>query len=148
MNKENKEWQTYQKLELIAESVAAQSGRSISGKSVLVAQLNEVWQLWANRLLEKMNFEQQVQHLEQCLALEGTPIDAGKKSSVWRNLWVFLNQPIFEFAGWATHEPSVKQVSDQGGQVWWYVYDPQTRQSVYLESENEVLIWLEEHLSR
>ncbi|NJO79693.1 MAG: hypothetical protein HC827_15060 [Cyanobacteria bacterium RM1_2_2] len=139
----NKEWQTYRKLELITDLTEPQPSRS-----VLVSQLNGMWQQRANRLLQKRSVEQQARHLEHCLELEGTSSNGDKPVSFWQNLWRVLNQPIFESAGWATHEPKVQRVSDQGGQIWWHVYDPQTRESVYLESENEVLIWLEEHLSR
>lgn len=139
-----KKWQTYQKLELIADSAIEPH----ASRSVLVQQLNSGWQLWANHLLQKLPLEQQMQHLEQCLELEDTLANVSKKPSIWRTVWIFLNQPIFEPSAWSSQEPKVQQVSDQGGQVWWYVYDPQTRQSVYLESETEVLIWLEEHLSR
>lgn len=139
----NRQWQNYRQLELIADSVVEPQ----VGRSVIVAQLSVVCQFWTNRSVQKMPLKQQRQHLEQCLELEGTQTQTVKKN-IWRTLWVVLNQPIFETSGWATNEPKIQQVSDQGGQVWWYVYDPQTGQSVYLESETEVLIWLEEHLSR
>jgi hypothetical protein len=139
-----KRWQTYRELEMITDSVLEPQ----ASRSVLVLQLDKARQRRMNRLLQKLPDKQQVQHLEQCLALEGTSANGVKKSSIWRNLWLFLNQPIFELSAWSSQEPKVQQVSDQGGQVWWYVYDPQTHESVYLESETEVLIWLEEHLSR
>lgn len=134
-------WQTYQNLELITGSVLEPQ----ASKSVLVQQLDGVWQWQTNRLLQKLPLEQQTQHLEKCIELADIP--AGK-SSIWRSIWIFLNQPIFELSDWSTQEPKVRQVSDQGGQVWWYVYDPQTQESIYLETETEVMIWLEEHLSR
>lgn len=138
----SKEWQIYQKLELLTDFSEPWASRSI-----LVAQVNNLRQRWSNRLLQKQSIEQQRQHLEQCLEREIPPTHAAP-SGFWQNLWVFFNQPLFESARLTTHEPQVQRVSDQGGQVWWHVYDPQTRESVYLESENEVLIWLEEHLSR
>ena len=139
----NSKWQTYQKLELIADSVSEPH----VGKSVIVAKLSEIQQFLTKRSMQKMSYEQQLRHLEQCLELRDTAT-TGSKSSIWQSLWIFLNQPIFELTGWTTDEPKVERVADQSGHVWWYVYDPQTREAVYLESENEVLVWLEEHLSR
>jgi hypothetical protein len=140
----NREWQIYRKLELISDSVKEPQ----VSKSVIVAKLSEIKQTLTKRSMQKLSYERQIQHLEQCLELADTLTTDDKKPSIWRTLWVFLNQPIFESKGWTTAEPKVERVSDQGGHVWWYVYDPQTRQTVYLESENEVLVWLEEHLSR
>jgi hypothetical protein len=138
-----KRWQTYRQLEQIPDAGTA----PYASRSVVVLQIDKAWQRWKNRSLQKLTSKQQIQHLEQSLALEDAPVDTDK-TSFWRTLWVFLNQPIFELSDWSNQEPKVQQVSDQGGQVWWYVYDPQTHESVYLESETEVLIWLEEHLSR
>lgn len=139
-----KRWQTYRQLEQITGAVTAPR----PSRSLLVRQLDKAWQRWADRSLQKLTLEQHAQHLEQSLALEDATDVADRKPSVWQIIWVFLNQPIFELSSGSSQEPKVQQVSDQGGQVWWYVYDPQTRESVYLESETEVLIWLEEHFSR
>ncbi|MBD2460337.1 hypothetical protein H6G89_04700 [Oscillatoria sp. FACHB-1407] len=41
-------------------------------------------------------------------------------------------------------EPHIWQESDrQTGNTWWCAYDPITQQSLYAESEGEVLEWLE-----
>ncbi|MBD0269071.1 MAG: hypothetical protein ICV77_12355 [Cyanobacteria bacterium Co-bin8] len=39
----------------------------------------------------------------------------------------------------------VKQVQDEAGQPWWYVFDPRTGKTLYAESENEVVFWIEEN---
>ncbi|MBD0335642.1 MAG: hypothetical protein ICV62_09145 [Cyanobacteria bacterium Co-bin13] len=39
----------------------------------------------------------------------------------------------------------VEQVQDEVGQPWWYVFDPRTGKTLYAESENEVVFWIEEN---
>lgn len=40
-------------------------------------------------------------------------------------------------------ELQIKQIFDQSGNVWWYALNPQTGQSVYCDSENEMRLWIE-----
>lgn len=37
---------------------------------------------------------------------------------------------------------------DRFGNIWWNVYDPKTGESVQRDSEQEILIWLEERYYR
>ncbi|MEM9265952.1 MAG: hypothetical protein AAGA46_10555 [Cyanobacteria bacterium P01_F01_bin.13] len=41
------------------------------------------------------------------------------------------------------NEPTITQVIDRQGQVWWRVDDPRTHHSYWVESETAVMIWLE-----
>ncbi|HIK18575.1 MAG TPA: hypothetical protein IGS53_25280 [Leptolyngbyaceae cyanobacterium M33_DOE_097] len=43
-------------------------------------------------------------------------------------------------------EPKIWTSTDWFGHIWWNVYFPRTGQTVRLNSEEEVRIWLEEHL--
>jgi len=40
------------------------------------------------------------------------------------------------------------QTTDRYGHLWWNIYDPITRQSIQLPSEQEVRIWIDESYSR
>ncbi|WP_421658090.1 hypothetical protein [Leptothermofonsia sp. ETS-13] len=42
-------------------------------------------------------------------------------------------------------EPRIWQTIEEDGNVWWNVYNPNTRHTFYMASEEEVLIWLVQH---
>jgi hypothetical protein len=135
-------WQNYKKLELIAEATPVPQ----TNHSPLVAQLAKLWNSNTNRSIEKLSPQQHLQHLERSLKLECPDSDGAKDSTVWQTLWTCLTQPILEWNLSNASEPEVRRIADQNGHAWWYVYDPITGQKTYLESEEEVQIWLEERL--
>lgn len=115
-------------------------------KLAFVARLSQVWRLLASRFTQKLCYEQQVEHLKRCLALDWFELDGTSKPSIWCTVWAFLSQPVFEWNLSTSSEPKIQQVSDQGGRTWWYAYELMTGQTTYLESEEDVQIWLEERL--
>lgn len=135
----NIQWQKYRELELIADSIAEPQ----TDKLAFVARLSQVWGSLANRSTQKLCCEQQVEHLKRCLAIDWLD-DGTSEPSIWRTVWAFLSQPVFEWSLSTSSEPQIRQVSDRGGRTWWYAYDPITGQTTYLESEEDVQIWLEE----
>ncbi|MEE3718058.1 hypothetical protein V2H45_15055 [Tumidithrix elongata RA019] len=40
-------------------------------------------------------------------------------------------------------ELQIKQISDRSGNKWWYAFNPQTGQSVYCDTEDEMRLWIE-----
>ncbi|CAN1211739.1 hypothetical protein TUMEXPCC7403_16160 [Tumidithrix helvetica PCC 7403] len=40
-------------------------------------------------------------------------------------------------------ELQIKQISDRSGNIWWYAFNPQTGQSVYCDTEDEMRLWIE-----
>lgn len=40
-------------------------------------------------------------------------------------------------------EPTIWQIPDRDGYVWWYVYEPETGRSYWFASEHEVQVWLD-----
>jgi hypothetical protein len=44
-----------------------------------------------------------------------------------------------------TYEPEVWQTTDRAGNIWWNVYNPITAQTLYMETEEEVMIWLDQY---
>ncbi len=135
------QWQIYKQLEGLDRTIP----RPQVLESTVAARMDRLWQRLVQRLLEKQSYDQQLHHLQACLRLDGSGQTHDKGSKAWDKRWVILNQPIFEWKP-ATREPKVQRILDQGGQPWWYAYDPRTGQSTYLESEEEVQIWLEERL--
>jgi len=47
----------------------------------------------------------------------------------------------------SSNEPRIWQECDRFGNIWWYVYDPISRRSIQLPSEQEVRRWLEKRFS-
>lgn len=135
------QWQNYQELEQIPDSVLP----PLENKSELLIWLNNRWLSLLNKLAGKFDYEKQVDHLEDCLELK-YPKSNGKPG-LGRKIWEVLNRPIGSTRlASVQHEPEIKQVADTKGQTWWEAYDPITGQITYLESEEEVQIWLEERL--
>ena len=136
------QWQTYKSLELLPDSIASPQ----PSHSIIVLQLSKIWRSLANGLNHHLVDEQQVHRLEECWKLDVNDCDRSIEPNIWHKVWVVLNQPIFQWNFSTSTEPEIRQVSDQSGHVWWYAYDPMTGEKVYLESESEVQIWLEERL--
>ncbi len=42
------------------------------------------------------------------------------------------------------HEPRIWKSTDRAGNTWWHGYDPITDQTVCLDSEVEMRVWIEE----
>lgn len=65
-------------------------------------------------------------------------------SQHWLNqVWQFLTDLLI-----ARSELQIIQTVDRNGQIWWYIYDPATGQTAWLESEDEARIWIENRYTR
>lgn len=42
-------------------------------------------------------------------------------------------------------EPKIWKTIDDGGNLWWNVYDPLTAHMFYMSSEDEVMSWLDQY---
>lgn len=138
----NIQWQTYKNLELIPDVVKEPQ----ASNSAFLNRLVTGWRSLVDTVVEKLSEEQQIKHLEKCWILNWTEDINTNQTSVWPTLWLILNQPIFNKGLITSPEPEIRQLSDSSGHVFWSAYDPLTRQEVFLESEEEVQIWLEERL--
>lgn len=130
-------WQIYRELELIADSVPEPQ----TGNLAFVARLSQIRRSLFCWFIQKLCYEQQFEHLERCLTLNQFD-DGTSEPSIGCTIWSFLSQSVVERS--LSSEPEIRQVSDQGGCIWWYAYDPMTGQTTYLESETDVQVWLEE----
>lgn len=135
------QWQQYKELELLPDLVAEPQ----TIYSPLVAALDRRWRSILNQRARKLDYEYQVEYLEQRLTL--TCMRSTPTASVWRKCWNVLNRPLRLEPYLPTHpEPEIRQTLDHAGQTWWQVYDPITGHTAYLESEAEVQVWLEDWL--
>jgi hypothetical protein len=129
------QWQRYKELELIPDSTPIPSAN-------LAVQIRHFWRSLSDRTQPPLYRAQQVKHLKTCWKLDICP----SHPNLWQSLEERLNQFFSTCKSLSSNEPEVHQVTDQGGRVWWYAHDPLTGQTTYLESEEEVQVWLEERL--
>lgn len=140
----NIQWHNYRNLELIPDVVK----KPQVSNSASIARLTKGWRSLVNQVVENFSQERQIEHLEKCWYLnlsEGSNTNAAIFLS---SFWQILNQPIFSKGLPTSPEPEICQLSDRKGHIFWVAYDPMTRQKIFLESEEEVQIWLEERLYR
>lgn len=134
-------WQIYKELELIAEEIPAPQ----ANQSFLSNWLTTIRRSRSDFNPESLLPQQQIGHLEKCWTLNGSELSA--TPGIWQKVWKFLNQPISLPKFLPTRsEPQIEKTIDPAGRAWWYVFDPVTGQAAYLESEDEVLVWLEGRL--
>ncbi|MGA9379475.1 MAG: hypothetical protein WBV73_11970 [Phormidium sp.] len=67
-------------------------------------------------------------------------------SGIKSKLTMFINKICERFVTLINHasEPKVWQSSDRAGHTWWNAYDPTTGNSISLDSEAEMRMWIEE----
>lgn len=128
----NIKWQQYRELELIPPSTPEPQSLHLP----LTESLERVWRSRVEHRIETLAGKQQADHLERCWALGDRP-----KAGFWVLLWQGL-QPLLRHS----NEPEVQRITDGEGRHWWCAYDPRTGQKTYMESEEEVQVWLEERL--
>jgi hypothetical protein len=77
---------------------------------------------------------------------QSVPIDRPTSHPVPRRLlsfWWQLGHRIVDLFT-PTREPIIKERIDRYGHTSWRIYDPLTNQTVTLDSQKEVLVWLDE----
>ncbi len=134
------QWQVYKELELIPDSVVTPQANKLTS----ALRLGQVWRSLIDTLTKKLSRQQPIEYLERCLALNCSEFYTARNSNTWHMLWTFLNQPLFvpQLPGYP--EPHIWYGPDRAGHNWWHVYDPKSGQTIELETEEEVRIWLEE----
>lgn len=113
-------------------------------KTAFTDWLNKIWTEWLDRLVGNLTSEKQVEHLDWCLELEYA--QSTVNPTLRQKIWNVLQQVLTERSHSTPSEPQIRQISDREGHLWWQAYDPMTGQTTYLESEEEVMVWLEERL--
>lgn len=138
------QWQNYQQLELISDSFSAESGNKI------LAALRLAWvgRSLINFFTHQLSSTQQIEHLEQCLALDSGDADCAQPdySLQWWESALAQLLPFPQLT--ASPEPEIWQSVDRSKRLWWHVYDPKTGKTTDWETEEEVRIWLEERIHR
>lgn len=66
-------------------------------------------------------------------------------NNIFAKLYAQIGQVLKDYFA-SNDEPSITQITDREGQIWWRIDDPQTRQTYWCESDIEVMIWLDNRL--
>ena len=70
-----------------------------------------------------------------------------EKFNFFQTIWRILNQPLKLSPFLTQSEPYVWTSSNPLGHIQWHIYDPKNGQTYNLNSEEEVLGWLEKRES-
>lgn len=134
----NNQWHLYQQLEFMTEAVPPQRHQS-----AWMERFNPVYRSLTKKFINNLSHDKQIEHLEHSWKLDRlNEYSSLRFAGVF---WAVCQQSLIRWLS-TSREPEVCQVSDQNGQVWWYAHDPVTGQMAYLETEEEVQVWLEERL--
>ncbi len=61
-------------------------------------------------------------------------------SSRLKRIWQSITDTFFHQS-----DLEIREIYDRSGNLWWYVYDPATGRCAWLDSEDEVRIWIEKN---
>ena len=135
------QWQTYQELELIPDSVPNPQKNRLS----LTQWFQQNWHTIRYFVNRKDGHIYPVKFLETCLAIDCSK--SPPKNKIWQKIEQWVNPLVADWSRLPTYpEPQIRQILDRQGQTWWHAYDPITGETAYLETEEEVQVWLETRL--
>lgn len=84
---EKSQWQNYKELELLPNSLP----KPEANKQKFAFGLEQAWRLLIVALGRELVYEQQVEYLERCWALNCFEPDTDKNSNTWHQLWLLMN---------------------------------------------------------
>lgn len=84
---EKSQWQNYKELELLPSSLP----KPQANKPAFAFGLEQVWRLLIVALTQELVYEQQVEYLERCWALNCFDPDTDTNSNTWHQLWLLMN---------------------------------------------------------
>ncbi|PSF34238.1 hypothetical protein C7H19_19100 [Aphanothece hegewaldii CCALA 016] len=73
------------------------------------------------------------------LVLVDPILSRNSQPTIWRKI-----QEFWTAFGWERNMLSLDPEIRQGGRNWWYVYESTINQLTYLESEQDIDMWLEQ----
>lgn len=81
------QWQNYKELELIPSSAIESQVNQIT----FAFGVAQVWRLLVVALTRELVYEQQVEYLERCWALDYFETDTAANPNTWQKLWILMN---------------------------------------------------------
>ncbi|SKB13958.1 conserved hypothetical protein [Planktothrix sp. PCC 11201] len=137
------QWEIYRKLELIPETVSL----PLDEQGISRFYQSKIWHSWVIFCAKNLSEQQTFDHIEGCFKLDSSDPNSTKRFHLFRTLWLILNQPI-KFSHFSTKsEPYIWKSYNLGGSTQWHIYDPKSGLTYDLDSEEDVLSWLEKQNS-
>lgn len=133
------QWQIYQQLELIPDTVSLPS----TDKGTSTFYQSKLWRKLVTFCSQHFSDQQKISHLKSCFQLDYADPQITEKFHLFLTIWRLLNQPIQLSEVFQSPEPYVWKSSNPLGHIQWHIYDPKNGQTYDLNSEEEVLVWLE-----
>jgi hypothetical protein len=94
-----------------------------------------IYRIYMNAIISWVNPRQRQWKLYCELELIPEPI---AEPTWFDQIWQKLAKALFD-----QPEPTIWQIPDSDGYVWWYVYDSASGRSYWFASEEEVRVWLD-----
>jgi len=132
-------WQIYRQLELIPDTVLLPS----SEQGISRFYQGKIWHSLVNYCTKNLSEQQTFDHLDACFKLDNSDPNLIKKFRFFQTIWLILNQPIQPDNFLTKSYPYIWKSSNFSGSAQWHIYDPQSGLTYDLDSEEDVLIWLE-----
>lgn len=135
------QWQIYKELEQIPNGTFPPS----ANKLMIAFYQSKFWQNLVTQHYQDLSYPEKVEFLQHCLQLNNLDanVDKNKKFGLWQIIWAILNQPIHLPKPFSSQEPYVWTSCNHFGQLIWHIFDPKTGNTLELDSEEQVLVWLE-----
>lgn len=133
------QWQIYQQLELIPDTVLLPSPE----KGTSTFYKGGLWRGLVSYCTQNLSDQQKINHLKTCFQLNYSDPDLTEKFNFFQTIWRVLNQPIKLSPFFTQSEPYVWTSSNSLGHIQWHIYDPKNGKTYDLNSEEDVLGWLE-----
>jgi hypothetical protein len=132
-------WQIYQQLELIPDTVLLPSEH----QGISRFYQGKIWHSLVNYCTKNLSEQQTFDHLDAFFQLDNSDPNLIRKFRFLKTIWLILNQPIQPSHFLTKSEPYIWKSSNFLGSAQWHIYDPKSGLTYDLESEEDVLIWLE-----
>ncbi|MBD1865352.1 MULTISPECIES: hypothetical protein [Trichocoleus] len=137
------QWQNYRDLELIANPRSQQQPQHLPFSD----RLDRIWRSLIDAGIKAFSEQQQTEHLDRCWSLAAPQGQPTNPFNICRLLWLNIRQ-VLTNSRITSEEPEIQEISDRDGSYGWSVINPRTGQKTYLQSEDEVRVWLEERFYR
>ncbi|MBW4490705.1 MAG: hypothetical protein KME12_23270 [Trichocoleus desertorum ATA4-8-CV12] len=133
------QWQNYRDWKLIANLQPQRQTQDLRFSD----RLAQIWRSLVDAGIKAFSDQEQTEHLNRCWSLDAPQGQPTNPFNICHLLWLNVRQALSNQLI-TSEEPEIQQFSDRDGSQGWSVANPRTGQKTYLQSEDEVRVWLEE----
>ncbi|MGL4503474.1 MAG: hypothetical protein ACRC78_23865 [Planktothrix sp.] len=132
-------WEIYQQLELIPDTVLSPGDE----KRISKFYRGKIWRSLVNYCTTNLSDKQRFNHLNTCFKIDLGDPEITKKNYFFKTIWLILNQPI-QLSNFSNQsKPYIWKSHNFLGKTQWHIYEPKSGYTYDLDSEEDVLVWLE-----